>query len=191
VTKPTGRPRGRPLGARNKAKKGIQDTREFRQKLLQSLTSKQIEALPPELKARLASTLVPKDRVQAEESVNVSFQISGLPSNCPHCGGVIESESTGVPGAPRGGSHSPAAPASENSSDPNLFRPERCTKIPEKSEQDLLQEQFEERETARINAILGREDAELREVNIERAKQGLPPLDSVRSIFDRVGIKDA
>lgn len=198
MTKPTGRPRGRPLGARNKAQKGIRGTTEFREKLLGSLTEKQIKALPPELKARLASTLVPKDRVQAEEPVLVSFRISGLPSNCPHCGGVIESEPTGVTGAPRGGSNSPAALASEDSSDPNLFRPEQCPGMQEKSpaevERELLEEAKERAEQAEIDAInrdLAREDAELREANIERTKQGLPPLNSVESIFDGFGIKDS
>jgi len=67
-------------------------------------------------------------------------------------------------------------------------------KSPAEVEQELLEEAKERAEQAEIDAInrdLAREFGELREANAERAKQGLPLLNSVESIFDGFGIKDS
>ena len=82
------RGRGRPPGSTNKIKKGIRDTSEFRAKLLGSLSDKDIEKLPADLKARLASTLVPRERPQVEEkSQAVKFLMFGVrETTCPHEG---------------------------------------------------------------------------------------------------------
>jgi hypothetical protein len=87
--------RGRPRGSKNLPKPGIKDTAEFRSKLLASLTQKQIDALPPDLKARLASTLVPKQREEAPAAASFTLKILGLGdgNTCPNCGWTQDSES--------------------------------------------------------------------------------------------------
>jgi hypothetical protein len=79
---------GRPAGALNKPKAGIKNTAEFRDQLLASLTEKDIQKLPADLKAKLASSLVPKERAASEAAASFTLIISGIhnPDAVCECG---------------------------------------------------------------------------------------------------------
>ena len=136
------RGRGRPPGSRNKRPPGIRDTAEFREKLLGSLTEKQIASLPAELKARLASTLVPKERGPVSDAPSVRLVISGLPGRCPACGALVppdgwESPKVGEGEAPVQGASGSVPPW--NPADPDAPRGvkgrEECPDLPRRGRQ--------------------------------------------------------
>lgn len=92
------RARGRPKGAKNRAKEGLGRGR-LRDALADSLTQKDVDRLPPKAKADLLVRLEPKERPVEDRGSTFQLIISGLHGKgpCPNCGWVA------TPGGPRAG----------------------------------------------------------------------------------------
>lgn len=81
------RARGRPKGAKNRAKEGLGRGR-LRDALADSLTQKDVDRLPPKAKADLLVKLEPKERPAEDRASTFTLVISGLHGKepCPNCG---------------------------------------------------------------------------------------------------------